>query len=130
MGLDNSITLNTKINVEKVPYKFLRERMSLFGDVCYWRKCWGIRREIYNKLHFQEENIGGGLYKLDREDIPAIIRIILSFIDNEKWDRDADSIWEFEEIKDILVYDVVALEWLHEYWGKHPDLEVEFVDSY
>ena len=131
MGLDNGIIL--KVNPENISVtNKLIKLDKTYSDnpeteVCYWRKCWGIRNAIVKKFHFDKE---GGEYKLDAEDIPAIIRILFSFYSKEEWEENADSIWEWEEFKDTLRQQILNLTWLYDYMLANPDVEVYFYDSY
>ena len=96
-------------------------------DLCYWRKCWGIRNAIIRKFHFSDD---GGEYKLDLEDIPVIIRILEGFCNSDTWENEGDSIWEYNDYIDNLITQIVNLKLFYKYWKNHPDLEVLFYDSY
>lgn len=77
MGLDNGIILRD-VNPKDLTINKLINLDNL-GDtsveICYWRKCWGIRNAIIEKLHLND----GGESKLDIEDIPVIIKILFDF---------------------------------------------------
>lgn len=130
MGLDNGIIL--KVNPATISN--LNKLVVLdktYGDnpnteICYWRKCWGIRNAIIEKFHFPNDC---GEFKLDVEDIPVVIKILFDFYGKEEWEE-ADSIWEWEEFKDTLRQQIMNLTWLFGYMLANPEVEVYFYDSY
>lgn len=128
MGLDNGIILRDVNPKELIVNKLVT--LDNLGDtsveICYWRKCWGIRNAIVKKLHFND----GEESKLDIEDIPVIIRILFDFYGQVEWEDEADSIWEWEEFKETLSQQIMNLTWLYNYMLEHSDAEVIFYDSY
>ena len=78
--------------------------------------------------HPIDDNIYG--FPIEREDIPAIVRELYKFLDKSYYEENADSIWEFDEIIDNLFQQIINLKWLEGYMEDHPDVEVEFYDSY
>lgn len=129
MGLDNGIILRD-INPKELVVNKLINLDNLLEDtsieICYWRKCWGIRNAIVEKLHFNDNEES----KLDVEDIPVIIKILFDFYGQIEWEEDADSIWEWDEFKDTLRQQIFNLMWLYDYMLEHSDAEVIFYDSY
>lgn len=95
-------------------------------EICYWRKCWGIRNAIIKWLKVD----GDGDFKLNKQDILAIIYILTYFFDEKVWDKEADSIWSFDEIRECILKQISNLYNLLAYWNSHPNLEVYFYDSY
>lgn len=130
MGLDNGIILNVNPNTITNLNKLVQLDKTWGEDphteVCYWRKCWGIRNAIVEKLHFNDNEES----KLDVEDIPVIIKILFDFYGQTEWEEDADSIWEWDEFKDTLRQQIFNLMWLYDYMLKHSNAEVIFYDSY
>lgn len=128
MGLDNGIILRDINPKELVVNKLINldNLEDTSAEICYWRKCWGIRNAIVGKLHFNDNEES----KLDIEDIPVIIKILFDFYGQTEWEEDADSIWEWDEFKDILRQQIFNLMWLYDYMLKHSDAEVIFYDSY
>lgn len=128
MGLDNGIILRDVNSKELVVNKLIN--LDNLGntsvEICYWRKCWGIRNAIVEKLHLND----GEESKLDVEDIPVIIKILFDFYGQTEWEEDADSIWEWDEFKDTLRQQIFNLVWLYNYVLEHPNVEVIFYDSY
>lgn len=128
MGLDNGIILRDINPKELVVNKLINldNLEDTSAEICYWRKCWGIRNAIVGKLHFNDNEES----KLDIEDIPVIIKILFDFYGQTEWEEDADSIWEWDEFKDTLRQQIFNLMWLYDYMLEHSDAEVIFYDSY
>lgn len=130
MGLDNGI-IARKVNKKDIP-TFVKDGYADYKDdvmeVAYWRKCWGIREAMANVGHPEDLDIFD--FKIEKEDIPAIVRELYRFLDKSYYEENADSIWEFDEIIDNLFQQIINLKWLEGYMEDHPDVEVEFYDSY
>lgn len=135
MGLDNGILIKCKSKEEA--QSIIDEAsthlnsLNLYDknvEVCYWRKCWNIRREIISVLHMNKDEV---YHTIDLEDIKPIIKRLSKFLDKETWDNDDDgSIWEFEEYRESILWDILNLSWLYYYKMEHPEIEIEFYDSY
>ena len=127
MGLDVGIVLKANLENEKLPWFVNLESIDDGKvEICYWRKCWGIRGELHNLLHCPEN----GKVKIDREDIPAIERTIERYMDREYWDLYENSIWTYDGYTLRAVNNVKNLLWLGWYMDEHPDAEVYFYESY
>lgn len=127
MGLDNGIILKCSDEVfKKIPYYDTDEIGHEDKHLAYWRKCYGIRKAILNKLHGKDD----GDTPIEAEDIPAIIRVLKPFLSKDYWEENADSIWEYEEYFDNLYKILIRLEWLKEYLKNNPNVECYFYDSY
>lgn len=127
MGLDNGIILECPDkDFRKMPYYDTREIGKETKHLAYWRKCYGIRKAILNKLHGED----GGNTPIEAEDIPAIIRVLKPFLSKDYWEENSDSIWEYEECFDNLYKILIRLEWLKEYLKDNPNVECYFYDSY
>ena len=130
MGLDNGITIRKKNLNSSI---ILNESfIPLDCEVCYWRKCWGIRNDIIDYLHntyeIQEELYE---YELTLADLQAIYDILLSWYNKKKWNESGRSIWDWKTMKEQLRYDCNRLAYLiakKEVYGD--DLSVYFYDSY
>ena len=129
MGLDNGfivtgLTLADIPSFVKLPFQ-TDYKNSI--EIAYWRKCWGIRNVIFDKIH----TVNQGLAKIDAEDISVVIKILKHFCSKEIWEEEADSIWEFEEIFEFsLLQQMLNLLWLQSYMKEHPEVECYFYDSY
>ncbi len=113
MGLDNGIELRTHKET-------LRHRSNNI-EICYFRKCWGIRDEILGVLgnnhpDYSLIECGGGTYDLDSKDVKDIKKIIKRFLDEDYFNDYADSkIFTYEEYKPILKKAYKNLKWLRWY---------------
>lgn len=135
MGLDNGIILN--IPSKELPKDF-PTKLSDFSDktlketgeleVAYWRKCWGIRNAILKVLHGDLN--GSGEYPIEAEDIPAILRALMQFVKPQHWEEEADSIWEYDEMIDALIDQILNLKWLQRYLTDNPGAMCFFYDSW
>ena len=149
MGLDNGIVARN-ININDVP-RYLRSRVDehdQYNEVvtdgridfvkngekeyefCYWRKCWGVRNGILGVL--QAEMYGDKFdFKLESKDLRNIAeKVIIPFLDSDRWEDEGSSIWSFDEMAEHLAWDVAMLMWLAAYIEDHPEVEVTFYDSY
>ena len=98
-------------------------------DICYYRKCWGIRHDILSILHVTEDN--DSHTNVDAEDIPTITKALEKYCSKEYWNANADSIWEFEEVFEFtLIQQIINLKWLYSYMLEHPEVTCYFYDSW
>ena len=145
MGLDNGLLLHTKDLID-FPKEIanhigrlsvdLRSPFPYEYELCYWRKCWNIRREIGYALQAQSiESVAKAWLTI--EDVKNIWRAINQLNSKRAWDT-SDSIWTWREMKDHLDYDLLTLEWLINFMQEHARAHsneplvymVEFYDSY
>ena len=130
MGLDNIRIKNVKLEDLKVPW-FVKLDDCPYSEqqeveVCYWRKCWGIRDIFISKLHYED----GGETKVEVDDVPAIVKALEPFMSKSYWEEYADSIWEYDEYLFQQSLNLKNLLWLGQYMKENPDIEVYFYDSY
>lgn len=95
MGLDNSIEVRrtpetNKIEELKVFNKDWDKELRWDFEICYWRKCWGLRGDILDIL-------GKGWddeykFTLTKEHVESIIELLGSY-DAETW---INSIWAWD----------------------------------
>ena len=128
MGLDNGITLKKK----GLPKQFncLATKDRDYGseiEIAYWRKCWQVRRLIYEAINMPDEN--DGVIELSREDVLAIIKALTKNI-KRKWYEYDPPYWEWKEYKTNHRLNVRRLRRLAHLMKKYPDVVVEFYDSY
>lgn len=133
MGLDNGFCINHIDRKEipsfvKLPFENTVNHDGSI-DICYYRKCWGIRNDILSILHVTENN--DSHTNVDAEDIPAIIKALEKYCSKEYWDANADSIWEFEEVFEFtLIQQIINLKWLYSYMLEHSEVTCYFYDSW
>lgn len=133
MGLDNGIYIKSnhrKITREILPkeliYPFERD-YSDGVEILYWRKNWGLRDIIVDNFPIYDE----GYYIIETsQQVFGLIKIIISFMDKEKWEEDGDSIWSYDEILPILQRDIINLAITAAFMENNPDIYLIFYDSY
>ena len=99
MGLDNGITLiiTPEIANSKMFKRFFGKKELYYSytfethtvDICYWRKCWGIRDDIIRHLELPTD---GGRHFLTISNIEDIIDILGSY-NRDNW----NAIWDWDE---------------------------------
>ena len=132
MGLDNGIVLEKKRSTlpRYITYDFIGS--DNFLELCYWRKCWGIRNRIL-AIDFENEKEpweDNGIYYLTPKDVYEIQKVLFYFLKKKNWEREAGSIWTYEEIWPRLVKHIFRLIWLERYLKKNPDAVCYFYDSW
>ena len=134
MGLDNGIYVKSNsraITRDMLPigieYPFREDWRAGQIHICYWRKCWGLRDNIITYFHGRSnESI-----ILDKPSHAIeLIKIITKFLDREVWEEDGYSIWEYNEIHDILIRDILNLAFIASFMYRNPDVYLEFYDSF
>ncbi len=131
MGLDNSFMCRN-IKREDLP-TWVRPTLewdegSDTVELAYFRKYWGLRGEILAKLHCAEYN--DSCTNVDAKDIIPIVKILMKFLDEQYYNNNADSIWEYDEARDNIQRGIINLIWLKTYMEQHPDVECYFYDSW
>lgn len=104
-----------------------KEHKSDF-DVCYWRKCYNIRRSIFNFDLGEDE----GICFLTKYNIEQIIELLQSY-NSSNWQENGGSIWDWGDeeypYSEKIEEDIENLKLLRKLMDKY-DLEVYFYDSY
>lgn len=142
MGLDNGITLHSTRPIP-IPKELVRvyddsqyektEDYPYAYSICYWRKCWNIRRAIALALGTDMEDASKD--GLTISDIKNIWHAINYLNCKKVWDE-GDSLWTYKEIRDNLDESLHALEWLINIMRYCKDgflfgeMRLEFYDSY
>lgn len=114
MGLDNGIVIRNKDGTEEE------------AEICYWRKCWNIRNEIFDIIEQKSETYE---YLLSLDNVVNIYYRLKAF-NKKNWTENGDSIWTWEEIRKGLKRDIKEIGKLIKRMKKEPDLTVVFYDSY
>lgn len=94
--------------------------------VLYWRKWWSFRNDVMNECGFAD---GDYSFPLD-VDLISKIQEILEYYDDEAVWINADSIWDWNDVKDQFPEQEKIFGWLKSFKALHPDVEVIFYDSY
>ena len=128
MGLDNAIYLRKK-DLPKQFNCFATKGRVYDSDIeiAYWRKCWQVRRLIYQAINMPAEN--DSVVELSREDVLAIIKALTKNI-KQKWYEYDPPYWEWKEYKYNHRENIRRLRRLARLMKKYPNVIVEFYDSY
>lgn len=118
MGLDNGIIVRMHEPAEE-------------EEICYWRKCWGLRDSIIEMLTKNGRDVVQKEVSIDVDDIINIVNILQQFDDEDYWVEHGDSIWSYEDIKDDLHNQIDNLMGLLDALnGPNNIKDVRFYDSY
>ena len=133
IGLDNGIIL--KKNSTVLPFWLKRQfeyEPSENLEICYWRKCWGVRNAILAMDFENEQEIlpNDGVYYLTAKDIHTIRTILRYFSHRKIWEDESNSIWSWEDFRQTLRKQRRALWWLEGYLKRNPEVVCYFYDSY
>lgn len=92
-------------------------------------KNWGLRTRVVRYLgDFPHEDYD---YIIDTpQQVFELIRIIVSFMNEETWENEGNSIWDYDEILPILQQNVINLAIIASFMKNNPDVYLEFYDSY
>ena len=133
MGLDNGIQIRRKDNLPNCALCFdseWREKYSYDLEVAYWRKCWNVRRVIFDVLRDGDDD--ECIIDITREEVLEIIKRLendfhyFDFLADE-W---SDCIWMWNAFRKIQKRNIKNLKKLAKMMKRHPEIEVYFYDSY
>lgn len=132
MGLDNGILVySNKVIPELSKYtddfRIFDDHGRIVYDLCYWRKCWNIRKLILSDV-LKWSGCDKFEFALTEEHIKEIIKV-LSGLNKKNWNDAGGSIWEFGEQRGHIKRHIKALRTLLKVMRKH-EIEVWFYDSY
>lgn len=131
MGLDNGLILHTTKRIVFPKELHIDDWWQSNGQyhygICYWRKCWNIRREMAHIINAPLDYVAK--YDLDIIEVKNLWRAINELNSKRAWE-DGDSFWSYDEMRDHLDNDLLKLEWLIDFMGKDDESQVEFYDSY
>jgi hypothetical protein len=133
MGLDNGISVvrndySNKIKALKNFEESWDKEHKYPFKICYWRKCWNVRKDILLNILNSYEAEDEYYYTLSIKHIEEIIKTLKSY--NLKTWEWTDSIWTWPEHKKINRKHIKNLKKLIKLMKKYPLLEVYFYDSY
>lgn len=137
MGLDNGIYIKSnkrKITREDLPviitYPFEKDYNNNV-EIIYWRKCWGLRNDVMNTFGWRFASEEQYIFEIDKpEQVLQFIELISSWLNEEKWQEEGDSIWDYNEIRETLIQNIINLAVIYMYMIMYPDVYLEFYDSY
>lgn len=136
MGLDNGVLVkSTKRQLTRadLPVGIFYPFEQDYGDgieIVYWRKCWGLRTDIMNTLGWRT-SLDPYRYEISKPaQVLEFIEVVASWLDEERWEEDGNSIWTYEEIRRNLIHSLVNLGMMYAYMIDNPDVYLEFYDSF
>ena len=138
MGLDNGITIcssKRKLTRSDLPtyfnYPFQQDYTDGKVEICYARKCWGLRSDIIRHTDWDEVTENECYYRIyNPNKIYGLIERVASWLDQKTWEEDGNSIWTYDEIRPNLVKWIINLAFAIPLMELNPELYLEFYDSY
>ena len=136
MGLDNGIYV--KSNKRKITREMLPSGIDYpmeydydnNVEIVYWRKNHGLRRSMFETFNWHTDG-DQWEFEIDTpEEVMQLIEMIAGWLDEERWENEGDSIWSYENIRHILVQNIVNLALIRAYMESNPDVYLVFYDSY
>ena len=131
MGMDNGIILHTVKQIDFPKELHIGDWWQSNGQyhygICYWRKCWNIRREMAHIISAPLDYVAKE--NLDITEVKNLWRAINELNSKRVWEN-GDSFWSYDEMRDHLDNDLLKLEWLIDFMSKDDESQVEFYDSY
>lgn len=138
MGLDNGIYVRSnhrKITRAMLPEELVYPWDEKYDDpeegveILYWRKNWGLRNVVVRTFPCEDASRYSYIIETPAQ-VFELIRIIISFMDKEKWEEDGNSIWDYEDILPILQQNIINLAIIASFMRNNPDVYWVFYDSY
>lgn len=137
MGLDNGIIIKSnkrKVTRDILPAGLIYPFDSDFYDeveILYWRKNWGLRDDVLDAFGWNGMSDEQYNFEIDTpEQVMTFIEIIAKWLDEERWDDDARSIWTYKEIRPVLIQNIINLSIIYTFMFENPDIYLIFYDSY
>lgn len=146
MGLDNGFYVRSN-------YRHLNRRMLPSGiiypfddvweehmEISYHRKDWGWRNSIMNTFNWKDTNMmtdeeydalhDHHCVLETPEQVMKLIELTASWMDEEKWENEGDSIWDYQTAREHLMKDLINFTLIYGFMQTNPDVYLEFYDSY
>lgn len=132
MGLDNGVILRADNAFPPYWVRFFGNYDFELGgfDVCYWRNCRGLRREIIYSITSGLNHEEMTKYPLTWSDVYGLRHLLKRFTNRRVWEKYADANVEYKYMKWPLRRQRLALYLLERYMRENPEVEVYFYDSY
>lgn len=137
MGLDNGIVVEG-VSKEKIDSKYVIFEDELMEDfpsfhLCYWRKCWNIRKLIFDCIDVDKLETDDYDFILEKHELTRIITTLIRFseLSEEEYESYyANDIWGYDIMMSKTKMDIDALMWLLDLYDEYPNIKVIFYDSY
>lgn len=136
IGLDNGIYIKSRkreLTRDDLPKVFKYAFETDYGEsieICYSRKWWGVRNQLLDEIDWDEIEDNYYFYLERPEEVIHMIEIIASWMDEERWENEGDSIWTYEEAKHTLVNWIINLAIAYGFMLENPDIYLVYYDSY
>ena len=136
MGLDNGFYVRSnkrEITREMLPpalrYPFEKDYN---GDVeiCYGRKWWGLRSQLLKEINWSEIEKDYYFFIDTPSEITHVIEVVASWLNEERWEDEGNSIWSYEEAQPNLINWIINLALIMAWMENNPDAYLVFYDSY
>ena len=136
MGLDNGwIIKSDKRELTRadlpanIRYPFGKDYSNKI-EIAYARKWWGVRTDLLNNIEW-DDTIDEYYFIIENpEKILNIIELIASWLNKEKWDTEAMSIWTYDEAQPNLIDWIINFSIIYIFMKENPDVYLKFYDSY
>ena len=136
MGLDNGFYVKSnkrQITREMLPagiiYPFENDYDNNV-EIIYHRKDWGWRDSIMVAFGWMTAPENQWKFELTPSKVLRMIELTASWLDRERWENEGNSIWEYDEIRKVLIRDISNLAIIYGFMLENPDVYLEFYDSY
>lgn len=139
MGLDNGFLVKSdkrKLTRADLPagirYPFDEDWDDNGIEIIYKRKCWGLRNDIMNTFGWlTTSDEQQWQFQIDTPDqVLTLIELFARWLNEERWEDEGESIWDYENVHERLVMDIVNLALIYGWMENNPDVYLEFYDSY
>lgn len=133
MGLDNGIMCKLKNKPPKFLH-FYHFKSEDEYEILYWRKYWGVRREILKILNgYDSTNIGcnDGIFNISYDQMKTIFHLCVKLCNKKFFDEYAGShVFNYEDSKKIMRWNVLRAGWLLMKMKFDKSIKPYFYDSY
>ena len=136
IGLDNGFYVKSnkrQITREMLPAGIIYPFENDYGnnvEIIYHRKDWGWRNSIMATFGWMTTSENQWKFELTPSKVLRMIELTASWLDRERWENEGNSIWEYDEIRKVLIRDISNLAIIYGFMLENPDVYLEFYDSY
>ena len=137
MGLDNGIYVKSdkrKLTRDMLPIGINYPFKSDYNDeieILYWRKNWGLRNDVMNTFGWRISAEDQYKFPIEKpEQVLGFIELIARWLDEERWEDESSSIWNYKEIRPVLIQNIINLAIIYTFMISNPDIYLIFYDSY
>ena len=100
-------------------------------EIIYHRKDWGWRNDIMRTFGWWNSSVDQYKFELESPaDVLTLIELTTGWLDKERWEDEGNSIWNYEQVRPVLIQNIINLAAIHTFMCENPDVYLEFYDSY